>query len=109
MSLPRREKNKQVAKEVQHRESVISLLQITSHSISVDSNRLTCSICLNSFSCLDAACKPWLKSQCNPPTISKAGNCHEKLALDAGFHLGNKSIHISHNLFKFKEFIYCAR
>jgi predicted HD phosphohydrolase len=45
-----------------------ALLTTTSHSIIINGNRYSCTVCKNSFSIIDAGCKHWLSTQCNIPS-----------------------------------------
>ena len=80
----------------------------SSHQIVQTQSRLKCTMCLNSYSITEAACKQWLASPCSGGTVAPHAN-HIKINNQNGIHIGNRVIHVSHNLYKCRGLIYCLK
>ena len=108
LNLPPR-KIEKISKPVpQPRIGVAQLIHKTNHNLVVSKNRLTCKDCFNSFRTDDPACKHWLTSHCFKNTLAPHVK-HIRLATDANFHIGNQTIHSSHNMFSYKGLLFCFK
>ena len=108
LNLPQRKIEKIAKPDPIPRIGLQEILQNTSHSIVHSQSRLSCTECMNSFLSSDASCKRWLSSPCSriafAPHIT-----HVKINYQDSIHLGNRVIHGSHNLFKYRWLIYCLK
>ena len=88
------------------------MLNNTSHMIEINSNRIRCSVCNNSFSTSDPACKHWLTTNCSksptPHVHSTQLQCVPIPTLQP-IHLGNQLSHSSHTLFNYRGLVYCNK
>ena len=83
------------------------LLSETKHCIVYSANRVTCNACMNSFSTTDSACKSFLQNECVP--IATPRFSHIQLDNSSPLHIGNQTIHCSHNIFKYRGLVYCLK
>ena len=83
------------------------LLSQTKHIVQIKNNRYHCKVCLNSFSAADPNAKRWLKSSCTAPFVGTSSAEEKPTKLNDIIHIGNKSSHVSHDLYKYKQTIYC--
>ena len=107
INLPDRTIDKEEKLEKTPKPTVQHLLLNTQHTVCTDGTRVSCSVCLSSYKVSDSACKDWLSSQCVSIRSSHGG--HTKIDDTASIHIGNKTIHVSHNLFKYRGLIYCLK
>ena len=107
MNLPGRTIDKQNANNKVPKETLSQLLLNTQHTVCADGHRVSCSVCLNSYSATDRACKDWLRSPC---IAIRSPHCkHTRIHEYAGIHIGNNTIHVSHNLYKYRGLLYCLK
>ena len=68
-------------------------------------------VCLNNFSKRDPALKEWLKAPCIRQQLSPVAPLVAPAALspDSVIHLGNKTIHFSHKIAKYRGLLYCTK
>ena len=108
LNLPQRKIEKIAKPDPIPRIGLQELLQNTCHGIVQAQSRLSCTMCMNSFISSDASCKQWLSSPCSriafAPHIT-----HVKINYQDSIHLGNRVIHVSHNLYKYRGLIYCLK
>ena len=105
MYLPLREKQEVTKPAVVPRITGEELLTTTSHNISINGNQYSCTTCLSSFSVIDPGCKHWLSIQCVAPASPVQD--HKPTKFNDSVHLGNRTSHSSHDLFKYRGIIYC--
>ena len=110
MNLPSRHKDLIVRPPRVRPEPLQSLLQRTAHSIRVSGSRAICWKCSSGYSKTDPAIRHWLQS----PRIlySPAASVSDRpvtLQVDATVHIGNQSIHHTHQMCQHKSFIYCKK
>ena len=72
-----------------------ALLLNTTHTISVNSDRYSCSVCKSSFKYTDPGCRHWLTTQCLVPPNQDM--LHISSILSNQLHLGNRISHLSHS------------
>jgi predicted HD phosphohydrolase len=106
MYLPLREKQEVTKPPVVPRVTREELLTTTSHNISINGNRYSCTACLSSFSIIDPGCKHWLSIQCVTPASILVQN-HIPTKFNDSVHLGNRTSHVTHDLFNYRGIIYC--
>ena len=107
INLPERKIDKKDKPDKVPKETVSQLLLNTQHTICADGTRVSCSVCLSSYRISDSACKDWLKSPCTamrPPHYK-----HTHIDELTSIHIGNNTIHVSHNLFKYRGLLYCLK
>ena len=87
------------------------LLHDTNHIVKFEEERVVCTVCSNNFSKRDPALKEWLKSPCIRPQLSPVAPlvAPTTLSPDSVIHLGNKTIHFSHKLAKYRGLLYCTK
>jgi len=108
LNLPKRSTHKGDKKPVTPRQSLDYLLANTSHTLSVTGPRVQCTKCLNSFHKSSTSCRNWLTTNCvplrhSPVTAPKPVKVRETI------HLGNKSSHVSHDLYSYRGLVYCNK
>ena len=110
INLPERQNSRDEKPLPQPRVKLDQLLANTTHCISTDSNRIQCSVCLNSFNINDPNCKHWLKTKCIPQMGTAIAQQQTiPLPLSESIHFGNQVSHSSHKLNCYKGIVYCAR
>jgi hypothetical protein len=107
MNLPDRTIDRKEKLEKIPKETISHLLLSTQHTICTDGTRVSCSVCLNNYKVSDGACRDWLRSPC--VAIKSPHFGHTKIDDTASIHIGNNTIHVSHNLFKYRGLIYCLK
>ena len=106
--LPKREYKKEC---IPTEEKVIinknTALAETSHTLTCVNNRYKCSVCKNSFRRDDKGFKHWLTTQCIQPTQETDTFQHVPIKVNTQLHLGNNTVHSSHNIYDYRGIIYC--
>ena len=90
------------------------LLSKTTHKVKLANNRYQCIKCDNSFSAQDTSLNHWLSTRCpilDVPPVAKGHitHIHKPIKINDTIHIGNRSSHFSHDLYKYKGLIYCNR
>ena len=110
MSLPSRHMDLIIRPPRVRPEPLDSLLQRTAHSVRVSGSRATCWKCSSGYSKKDPAIRDWLQSPCILHSV--AASVYDRpvnLQADAPVHIGNQSIHHTHQMRQHKGFMYCKR
>ena len=108
MHLPNRPK--QPKKPVQHRVSLDSLIDETTHTILEEDKHVKCIACLSSFSKKDPNLKRWLCTAC-PHSVSVDSSVQDKpMQLSkSNLHIGKTLAHHTHNLCVVRGLVYCSK
>ena len=85
------------------------LLQETDHDIKIVNNRYHCTKCLNTFSAKDPASKHWLMTKCTGTQQKGHLVVGNPTKINEIIHLGNKSSHVSHDLYRYRGLVYCNK
>ena len=106
INLPHRHDNHIPKVTKPQRTPLEELISSTSHVIYRDDDRIGCARCHNNFHIKDPGSRPWLTSQC---TKLGSGTDRPIPIPYEEVHIGNKSTHHSHSLFRFKGLVYCNK
>ena len=98
MNLPNRKIKRVLKEKAVPREKIDDLIAHTSHTVSVNSNRVTCTVCHNSFRISDPACRHWLSTACVPCIADSPHSEHQVINITTPIHIGNQLTHSSHRL-----------
>jgi len=104
--LPQRDKRKE-DKEPKVTINKDNALAETSHNIIQVNNRYKCTVCLNSFRRDDKGFKHWLITQCVKPSNESIISLHTPVKVNTHIHLGNSTVHTSHNMYDYRGIMYC--
>jgi hypothetical protein len=113
MNLPSRKIDKANRQQADKKPRVTldHLLHDTHHIVKVEKGRVLRTVCLNNFSKRDPALKEWLKAPCIRQQLSPVAPLVAPAALspDSVIHFGNKTIHFSHKIAKYRGLLYCTK
>ena len=108
-SLPRRDKKDLLLRPPRCKPPTIdSLIEHTRHSIRTFGDRIVCWKCKNGYSKKDPAIRSWLVADCL--MLSAATQRPTPIVDDESrLHIGNRCIHVTHDMRHYKGFIYCKK
>ena len=108
MYLPKRTKIHE-EKIPKTKESILEILENTSHTISCIKDRYHCSSCLSTFKMSDPSAKHWLKTSCTRSPAQAEVTIHKPVKISQPIHIGNQTSHSSHEIYKYKGVVYCNK
>ena len=76
----------------------------SNHRLSREGDRLSCSVCLDSFLVKDPSFLSWLAGRC-----VNACNDEGNRIVNKCLHVGNQFVHFTHELKNHKGFLYCCK
>lgn len=102
-NLPERKKVPKVSNKVTL-PSLESLFPASSHILYTDQGRVSFARCNSSFKIGNISLRPWIESPC--PDIGKNHDRPQPMRFEAT-HIGNNVVHPSHNIYMYKQMLYC--
>jgi len=107
MYLPKREHKKDCVPTPNVAINKDIALAETSHTLISVNNRYKCSVCKNSFRRDDKGFKHWLTTECIKPIQETDQSHFVPIKVNTQLHLGNNTVHSSHNIYDYRGVIYC--
>ena len=102
-NLPKRSKYKTVKTVKEEEKTLQQKCEESKHQLQREGERMTCTVCMDSFLVKDASFLHWLAGSC--VASHDAGNRIQNKSL----HVGNQFVHFTHELRDHRGFVYCKK
>ena len=102
-SLPKRDKYKTVRTPQEEQQTFQDKCDESRHQLDRSGDRMSCSVCMDSFLIKDPSFLHWLAGRC-VSACSPSGNISNKQ-----IHIGNQYVHYTHRLVNHKGLVYCRK
>ena len=76
------------------------------HTVFLNADRASCTVCLDSFRIKDPAFQPWLAGICTPTLTTNRPSHYPANKI---LHVGNRYTHPSHKIKNHRGLVYCAK